>query len=132
MPYKDKEKRKTYLREYYTEHKDENREWRKGYREKEIVVRAIARRKRRLKVLTHYSGGEPHCACCGEKALEFLCIDHINGGGIKHRAELGFKGGGSQFYSWLIKENFPMDYRVLCHNCNMALGFYGYCPHTKQ
>jgi hypothetical protein len=21
------------------------------------------------------------------------------------------------------------DYRVLCHNCNTALGFYGYCPH---
>jgi hypothetical protein len=23
-------------------------------------------------------------------------------------------------------------YRVLCHNCNMALGFYGYCPHHPE
>jgi hypothetical protein len=22
-------------------------------------------------------------------------------------------------------------YRVLCHNCNLARGFYGYCPHEK-
>jgi hypothetical protein len=20
----------------------------------------------------------------------------------------------------------------LCHNCNMALGFYGHCPHEKE
>jgi hypothetical protein len=20
----------------------------------------------------------------------------------------------------------------LCHNCNMALGFYGYCPHYSE
>ena len=44
--------------------------------------------KRRLQALAHY-GGE--CACCGEKRTEFLAIDHINGGGIKHRKEIDRK-----------------------------------------
>jgi hypothetical protein len=29
----------------------------------------------------------------------------------------------------LIKENFPKEYQILCFNCNLALGFFGYCPH---
>jgi hypothetical protein len=29
----------------------------------------------------------------------------------------------------LARNGFPDGYRVLCHNCNMALGQYGYCPH---
>lgn len=24
------------------------------------------------------------------------------------------------------------DIRVLCHNCNMSLGFSGYCPHSRE
>ena len=23
-------------------------------------------------------------------------------------------------------------FQVLCHNCNMSKGFYGYCPHEKE
>jgi hypothetical protein len=32
----------------------------------------------------------------------------------------------------VIKENFPPEYRVLCHNCNQSHGWYGYCPHEKE
>lgn len=66
--------------------------------------------------------------CCGEKEIEFLAIDHIFGGGNKEKKSLGVYGG-IKFYSWLIKMDFPPRYRILCHNCNNALGFYGYCPH---
>ncbi len=70
------------------------------------------------------------CACCGETRKEFLAIDHINGGGKRHRKALNL--GGSDFYRWLKRNHFPKGFRVLCHNCNLALGFYGYCPHQSQ
>jgi len=81
----------------------------------------------RLKVLSHYSGGQPKCACCGETHIEFLTIDHIEGGGTKHRDRLG--KFGIYFYLWLINNNFPDGFRVLCSNCNSSKGRYGYCPH---
>jgi hypothetical protein len=35
-------------------------------------------------------------------------------------------------YLWLKRNNYPTGFRVLCHNCNLAIGFYGYCPHHRQ
>lgn len=78
----------------------------------------------RVEVLSAYGG---HCQCCVESAIEFLAIDHINGGGRKHRAEIG-----QNIYPWLKRHGFPKGFRVLCHNCNMAIGLYGYCPHEKE
>lgn len=68
------------------------------------------------------------CACCGETRKEFLCIDHINGEGNKERRKT-HKNGGVHFYAYLRRKGFPAGYRVLCHNCNMSLGTWGYCPH---
>ncbi len=86
--------------------------------------------KYRKTVLEHYGGAPPACACCGEQIYEFLCIDHTDGGGEKHRRQEGIIGGAST-YRWLIKKGFPKGFRVLCANCNSAYGFYGYCPHGK-
>ena len=66
------------------------------------------------------------CDCCGENKKEFLSIDHIRGGGNKHKKEIKVN-----IYRWLYKNDYPKEFRVLCHNCNMSLGFYGYCPHKK-
>ena len=82
----------------------------------------------RYRVLSHYSSGAPACACCGESHLEFLSLDHIDGGGNLHRKAVG---GGSHFYLHLQREGFPPGYRVPCHNCNLAMGYYGYCPHAE-
>lgn len=82
-------------------------------------------RKRRMECLIAYSSKNPFCACCGESTYEFLSIDHINNDGSRHRKEMGSR----QIYSWLIKNNFPSGFQILCHNCNMAKGFYGKCPH---
>ena len=71
------------------------------------------------------------CACCGETRSEFLSIDHINGGGNEERRRLG-AWGGINFYRKLRQSNWPPGYRVLCHNCNQALGHYGYCPHVTE
>lgn len=81
--------------------------------------------KRRFKVLSYYSP-ELKCACCGESIYHFLSIDHIYGGGLKHYNKIGY------IYSWLIDNNFPEDFRVLCYNCNCSLGHQGYCPHHPE
>lgn len=85
------------------------------------------RQRLRLEVLTRYSDGELACACCNERHTEFLAIDHIDGGGHQHRKEIGASG----LYTWLKRNNFPAGFRVLCHNCNQAIGVLGYCPHTQ-
>jgi len=81
----------------------------------------------RLEILKHYSGGTEKCACCGIREIEFLTIDHIKGGGAKHRKEVG---QGTTFYNWIKRNNFPKGFRILCMNCNHSLGHYGYCVHN--
>ena len=85
-----------------------------------------SRDKQREICIQAYGG---HCECCGEDRFEFLAIDHINGGGGKHRKELG---SGAAIPRWLIKNNFPPGFRILCHNCNMAMAIYGECPHQRD
>lgn len=83
----------------------------------------------RFEVLTHYSEGCPKCSCpgCSVDQVEFLSLDHIAGGGAKERKQTGRVG--ASHYRWLKQHGYPPGFRVLCHNCNQALGLYGYCPH---
>lgn len=99
-------------RQYYHKNIERNRE-KQNNRYSEI----------RKEVINKYGG---KCACCGEYRLEFLAIDHVNGGGSLQRSS-GMKG--SKFYRWLYKNEVSLEYRVLCHNCNVSFGLYGYCPH---
>jgi len=98
--------------------------WARNNRE-EANFRSRNQRKKERKFLIDHYGGK--CACCGESRIEFLAIDHIDGGGTEHRERVG---KGWKFYQWLRREGYPKGFRVLCHNCNLAIGFYGYCPHT--
>jgi hypothetical protein len=81
-------------------------------------------KKYRMLVLNHYSNGTLSCSCCNESHIEFLTIDHIHGGGNKHRKQI------YSLYPWLVRNKFPEGFRVLCYNCNLSLGKYGYCPHS--
>jgi hypothetical protein len=87
----------------------------------------------RDRILAHYGN---KCACCGETTAEFLQVDHINNDGAEHRRTLGIKlgkcrGAGAHTYRWLVKNNFPPGFQLLCANCNCAKGFYGCCPHQQ-
>lgn len=64
------------------------------------------------------------CACCGERAFPFLTIDHVFGGGGTHRRSVAY------LPTWLVNNGFPSGFRVLCMNCNFALGRFGFCPHS--
>lgn len=103
---------------------DKRKEW---YHKSDYKIRhAGIRRKNRLAVIEHYGGG---CECCGETELAFLAIDHPKDDGKKERDQYGY---GSTFYGWLIRNNFPEGYRVLCHNCNFGRHINGgVCPHQQ-
>ena len=99
----------------------------KRYRENHRnYVNAWARKSRRLQkynIILYYSPSG-RCQCKGENCwhegeclvsdVEVLSIDHINGGGNKHRKEVGF---GTTFYQWLKRNNYPKGFQVLCMNC---------------
>lgn len=85
---------------------------------------------RKLKIINAYGG---RCECCGDTNPEFLTIDHVEGGGSKHRKSLGRNGKGTHFYQWIISQGFPrVGFRLLCMNCNFSYGKYGYCPHSSE
>ena len=139
------EKAKEYQREWNAKNREKRKAYSKAWRRKNVErVRAYSKRwwksnrprffekyrktasGLRDEILRHYGH---KCACCGESTKEFLCLDHVNGGGCKHRKKVP---SGYMLYRWVIKNKFPASIRVLCHNCNMSLGIYGYCPHAKS
>lgn len=94
------------------------------YRDRYIDIRAD----HKIQVFENYGN---KCSCCGENEHWFLTIDHINGDGNKHRKEIGKAGSG--FYKWLIDNQFPDGFQLLCHNCNMGKHLNnGICPHKAR
>lgn len=75
-------------------------------------------------VFCAYGGYE--CVCCGESEKSFLSIDHIENNGNLLRKE---QGSGNPFYKWLIKNEYPEGYQVLCMNCQFGKSKFGICPH---
>ncbi|MFA5202795.1 MAG: hypothetical protein WC708_00065 [Lentisphaeria bacterium] len=84
----------------------------------------------RLVCLLKYGNNDPRCACCGLSNYEYLVIDHIDGGGCKHRKEN--KLNGRLIYHWLIQNNFPPGFRILCFNCNFSFGVHKNCAHMIE
>lgn len=86
----------------------------------------------RIKALVAVSGSlAPSCKCCSEDIVEFLQIDHINGGGTKESKSYG---NHREFFVDIIRGVRPIDgLQVLCANCNHAKGRAGgVCPHEKR
>ena len=77
------------------------------------------------RVIVGYGGC---CECCGINDYRFLTVDHKNNDGVKHRKQ--YRGSINSF---IIKNKFPNEFRVLCFNCNCAREHYGgkykICPH---
>ncbi len=100
---------------------------------KKLREEGVARsRKLKRTVITHYGGVCAYLNCPEHlnPHIEFLTIDHINNDGAAHRRELK-RWGGTFFYKWLIQQNYPAGFQVLCFNCNCAKGLFGECSHQK-
>lgn len=85
----------------------------------------------RLQIMKEISNGDIKCACCGERHIEFLTIDHIKNNGSEEVRKAG--GHHRDLYNNMVKNGYVKEnYQVLCMNCNFALGHSGYCPHNPD
>jgi hypothetical protein len=139
---KIKEYRKT--PEYQTKRKE--RENKPEYKARRSELQRLDRTRKRSLILHHYSkilsnSDVPCCNCCGENFhIDFLAIDHIAGKRqMDSEPELKKLGYSSKLdahllWNWLVKNNFPDGFQVLCINCNFAKGMTknnNTCPHEK-
>lgn len=104
-------------REYQFKNKDKHAEYHKK-----------RNAEKRREVLLHYSDSiDIQCKCCETKVLDFLTLDHINGGGRQHRLATTHSTVGylhtlhEQTGKWLE------GFQVLCMNCNWYKHLNGEC-----
>jgi hypothetical protein len=119
-------KQKLYVQSRRAETTANQKEWVAGRRESINEYNRKWRKSLRLEILEAYGN---KCSCCNELEEAFLEVHHVNGGGNKHRRELG---GNAKFYIWLRKNNFPPEFGILCSNCNKAEYKQGICPHRLK
>lgn len=123
MPFKDKEKRNKYNREWYNRNQPKIRLIKNKWRKNNIERLREHDRDRNLKIKTQvldFYGNK--CKSCGISNYRVLSIDHIYNNGAKHRKQIN-KKTGQNFYHWLKNNNFPTGYQTLCMNCNILKGW---------
>lgn len=69
-------------------------------------------------VYNHYTNGKFDCNICGFDNIYALTVDHINGGGNQHKKEVG-----GHLYKWLIDNDYPPNFQILCANCQFIKEF---------
>ena len=109
--------------------RDQRRLWTHKNRVRQRKVQNVwaydMRQRHRALCLAAYGG---RCKCCGESISAFLTLDHVKGGGRKHR----IKHHG-HIHRWAIKHKFPKSLRLLCWNCNSGRAINGgVCPHEEK
>jgi hypothetical protein len=89
--------------------------------------------KLRLIVIKHYCGEDIRCQCLGCHTTDicFLQVDHIDGKGHSHRIGVN-RAVGKALWLWIIKNNFPQGFQILCSNCNYAKKCGPCCPMTGK
>lgn len=108
MP-RNKAKRAQWSKQY-------NAVYRELHKQEIIEQKRIARMRYKIIALYVYSNGSLSCAACGESGFTKLTIDHVSGGGTRHR--LRDPIANCYMCRLLYIQNFPDGYRVLCCNCN--------------
>jgi len=150
--YKNKKKRQAYskkpevkakAKEYYKKNKIERKRYQTNNAERIEKIRF----EKRLKILQVYSkrlsnSDIPCCRCCGENFhIDFLSVDHIAGRReMDSELELKKLGYSSKLarnglMRWIINNNFPDGFQILCTNCNFAKGMKknnNTCPHETE
>ena len=133
---KNKDKLNKEKREFYHKNKQgiqaQQSEYRKKNKERIYAYNAKWQREQRAKFREAAVTGYGHkCICCGVSETVFLEIHHPEGNGKVDRKE---KGGSLYFYRWLVENNFPQGYELVCANCHKAIhqSKDGICPHKQN
>jgi len=129
---KNPEKFRKKGRVYYQKNKEKEKARGKKYRVENSSEIEQRRRDLTLEVYSHYSkviskSDVPVCACvgCGEKHIEFLTLDHINGRkSMNHAPSLK----AEKLCRRLKRDDYPVGIQVLCWNCNSAKSNNPFCP----
>jgi hypothetical protein len=122
----NKETRKQNSKKWEVENRERYLKRAKTYNITHKEDKQLWHQQRRLSILTHYSlkiskSKIPICANCESNDIDFLHIDHIIG--RKNTDEPKHLRGGSGLIGYLIKNNYPKNYQVLCGNCNWLKHF---------
>lgn len=123
-PEKFREQAKKYRIKNQDHYNELRRDYIKKNKEKANLWNRNARRQRKVDVIFHYSNGKNECLYCKKKGVEFLTIDHIDGGGNEHRRREKIDGG-SDIAAWLKRNHYPEGFQILCFNCNCVKAHFG-------
>lgn len=82
---------------------------------------------RQIVLMAYTKGNMPYCVCCNACHIDALALDHINGGGNKHRKSLSI-----DVYSYLYRHfkktgKWLSGYQILCITCNWIKYTRGSC-----
>jgi hypothetical protein len=71
---------------------------------------------KKFEIISHYTNEQFTCQNCGIDGICFLTVDHIEG-----RKKMGHDRytGTSELYRYILKNQFPSNFQILCFNCNM-------------
>ena len=108
--------------EEYEKYRKRNLNYNKKYYGKNREKIMEAHKKHRIKVFTEiFNLLGNQCVKCGMKDKRVLQIDHIEGGGYKHKK---IKGCGMSYYEEILEsiKNKENKYQLLCANCNFIEG----------
>lgn len=97
-----------------SEHSRGVADFRKDNHEYCKIKDGIRQLKSKEEIIKFYSFGTMQCKLCDELRLGALTLDHIDGGGRKHRQTIGY----NDFYAWIRRNRYPSGYQVLCSNHN--------------
>jgi hypothetical protein len=107
-------------KKYHSSYREANRTL---INNKNAVLRPIYAEAFKESVINMYSNGDACCKWCGQADVDVLQIDHINDDGAWHRGKWDkfMRGpmGGTRWYGWLRKHDYPGGLQILCANCNM-------------
>jgi hypothetical protein len=119
MAWLDIEKRRESGRRWY--HKKRATDQAFVIRERKRKRDAVNEKNALLKeaVVNVYTNGEGTCRWCGQGDMDVLCLDHVNDDGARFRQKDRTNHSGSLLYKWIIRNDYPPIFQVLCASCNM-------------
>ena len=81
-----------------------------------MAVAAVRRRYREKKRNAVFAAYGSECVCC--ESTQNLQLDHI----VPWDESSREPRGSTDLYHWLVKNDFPLGFQVLCRTCNAAKG----------